>query len=75
MEPVAILITEDNCDTYAIELRWGANATLRSKPSKWIGYYLVVTEGGPELLTPVEFVKKWEFVINNDRYQPIRSKV
>lgn len=61
MDPVAILITAENCESFAMELR-SAHPNLNGyQPSYWIGYYLVVTEGGPEILAPHKFHEQWEF--------------
>lgn len=61
MKPVAILITKENCDKYAIELNYAYPAVNGYHPSYWIGYYLVIAEDGPEILTPVAFHLQWEF--------------
>lgn len=74
MEPLAILITAMNCDDYAEELKNAYPHPNGYMPSYWIGYYLTITEDGPEILTPAAFYGEWEF-LPPTKLQPIKPKL
>lgn len=73
MDPVAILITKNNCIEYAVELNYAYPQPNGYTPSYWIGYYLVITEAGPEILSPVAFAMEWKFIHDPSKPVPIEK--
>ena len=74
MDPVAILITKENCNEYRTELRHALKVPNGYEPSFWIGYYLVVDENGPEIMTATRFANTYVFVIDPTKLMPIRQR-
>lgn len=74
MDPVAILITNENCNEYRTELRRAFGTPNGYNPSYWTGYYLVVTEGGPQIMTATQFADTYVFVIDPTKLMPIRTR-
>ena len=74
MDPVAILITIENCNEYRTELRQAIPVPNGYDPSYWIGHYLVVTEAGPEIMSPTRFANTYVFVIDPTKLMPIRNR-
>lgn len=74
MDPVAILITKDNCNEYRTELHNALGVPNGYDPSYWIGYYLVVTEIGPEIMSSTRFANTYVFCIDPTKLMPIRNR-
>ena len=74
MDPVAILITKENYNEYRTELHHAVGTPNGYDPSYWTGYYLVVTEGGPEIMTATRFANTYVFVIDPTKLMPIRTR-
>lgn len=74
MDPVAILITKENCNEYRTELRHAVGTPNGYDPTYWIGFYLVVTEAGPKLMTATLFANSYVFAIDPTKLMPIRPR-
>ena len=68
MDPVAILITKENCNEYRTELRHALKVPNGYEPSFWIGYYLVVDENGPEIMTATRFANTYNLASVKQQY-------
>ena len=74
MKPVAIELTRTTIPHYSVELRWLGHP-LGTFEEAYIGYFLVVDEGGPDLWAPAAFWLEFAFeYANNSRteLQPVR---
>ena len=74
MDPVAILITKENCNEFRTELHNALKVPNGYDPSYWIGFYLVVTESGPEIFSATRFANTYTFVIDPTKLMPIRPR-
>lgn len=70
----AILITEENCENFKVELNHAHPSLNGYKPFYWIGYYLIVEESGPSLMIGWKFEQQYEFVIDKTKFNPIIAK-